>query len=200
MRCPGFRSSSCFNFLPSFFPWGLETTRAPMLGHVRSVCRFQPGWDWRRAAHTWLLLCLTQATYIYMKAAYLSMFGEEEYKPFGDNEVELFRWVSPSCSHCVGRYGQTSQAILSCGHCGGRSGVTPCPHPRTDPPACPPLPLPPHAAATGGWSPLNFFRGFLSQKWFCQYHLPPSLFHVGSRTDMATKVQGGKVFHSAELT
>lgn len=33
------------------------------------------------------------ATYIYMKAAYLSMFGEEEYKPFGDNEVELFRAV-----------------------------------------------------------------------------------------------------------
>uniref|UniRef100_G3UL10 Tetratricopeptide repeat domain 39A n=1 Tax=Loxodonta africana TaxID=9785 RepID=G3UL10_LOXAF len=34
-----------------------------------------------------------QATYIYMKAAYLSMFGEEDYKPFGDDEVELFRAV-----------------------------------------------------------------------------------------------------------
>ncbi|XP_011884907.1 PREDICTED: tetratricopeptide repeat protein 39A isoform X4 [Cercocebus atys] len=33
------------------------------------------------------------ATYIYMKAAYLSMFGKEEYKPFGDDEVELFRAV-----------------------------------------------------------------------------------------------------------
>ncbi|XP_037601733.1 tetratricopeptide repeat protein 39A isoform X5 [Cebus imitator] len=33
------------------------------------------------------------ATYIYMKAAYLSMFGKEDYKPFGDNEVELFRAV-----------------------------------------------------------------------------------------------------------
>ncbi|XP_049731144.1 tetratricopeptide repeat protein 39A isoform X4 [Elephas maximus indicus] len=33
------------------------------------------------------------ATYIYMKAAYLSMFGEEDYKPFGDDEVELFRAV-----------------------------------------------------------------------------------------------------------
>lgn len=28
-----------------------------------------------------------------MKAAYLSMFGKEDYKPFGDDEVELFRWV-----------------------------------------------------------------------------------------------------------
>ncbi|XP_078187841.1 tetratricopeptide repeat protein 39A isoform X13 [Callithrix jacchus] len=33
------------------------------------------------------------ATYIYMKAAYLSMFGKEDYKPFGDDEVELFRAV-----------------------------------------------------------------------------------------------------------
>lgn len=41
------------------------------------------------------MLCLTQATYIYMKAAYLSMFGKEDYKPFGDDEVELFRWVRP---------------------------------------------------------------------------------------------------------
>uniref|UniRef100_A0A8C5VBM0 Tetratricopeptide repeat domain 39A n=1 Tax=Microcebus murinus TaxID=30608 RepID=A0A8C5VBM0_MICMU len=35
----------------------------------------------------------SKATYIYMKAAYLSMFGKEDYKPFGDDEVELFRWV-----------------------------------------------------------------------------------------------------------
>ncbi|KAM5160978.1 tetratricopeptide repeat protein 39A isoform 2-T2 [Callospermophilus lateralis] len=33
----------------------------------------------------------SKATYIYMKAAYLSMFGKEDYKPFGDDEVELFR-------------------------------------------------------------------------------------------------------------
>ncbi|XP_030679750.1 tetratricopeptide repeat protein 39A isoform X1 [Nomascus leucogenys] len=37
--------------------------------------------------------CWSKATYIYMKAAYLSMFGKEDYKPFGDNEVELFRAV-----------------------------------------------------------------------------------------------------------
>lgn len=37
------------------------------------------------------MLCLQQATYIYMKAAYLSMFEKEDYKPFGDDEVELFR-------------------------------------------------------------------------------------------------------------
>lgn len=42
-----------------------------------------------RAAH--ICCCLPQATYIYMKAAYLSMFGKEDYKPFGDDEVELFR-------------------------------------------------------------------------------------------------------------
>uniref|UniRef100_A0A2K6FGS9 Tetratricopeptide repeat domain 39A n=1 Tax=Propithecus coquereli TaxID=379532 RepID=A0A2K6FGS9_PROCO len=40
----------------------------------------------------------SKATYIYMKAAYLSMFGKEDYKPFGDDEVELFRWVLPSRS------------------------------------------------------------------------------------------------------
>uniref|UniRef100_A0A8C8R985 Tetratricopeptide repeat domain 39A n=1 Tax=Pelusios castaneus TaxID=367368 RepID=A0A8C8R985_9SAUR len=35
----------------------------------------------------------SKATYIYMKAAYLSMFGPDDHKPFGDNEVELFRAV-----------------------------------------------------------------------------------------------------------
>ncbi|XP_076420865.1 tetratricopeptide repeat protein 39A isoform X2 [Peromyscus maniculatus bairdii] len=35
----------------------------------------------------------SKATYIYMKAAYLSMFEKEDYKPFGDDEVELFRAV-----------------------------------------------------------------------------------------------------------
>ncbi|XP_059110682.1 tetratricopeptide repeat protein 39A isoform X3 [Peromyscus eremicus] len=35
----------------------------------------------------------SKATYIYMKAAYLSMFGKEDCKPFGDDEVELFRAV-----------------------------------------------------------------------------------------------------------
>ncbi|XP_037058693.1 tetratricopeptide repeat protein 39A isoform X3 [Peromyscus leucopus] len=40
----------------------------------------------------------SKATYIYMKAAYLSMFGKEDYKPFGDDEVELFRSAPPWCS------------------------------------------------------------------------------------------------------
>ncbi|XP_042317244.1 tetratricopeptide repeat protein 39A isoform X1 [Sceloporus undulatus] len=35
----------------------------------------------------------SKATYIYMKAAYLSMFGPEDSKPFGDDEVALFRAV-----------------------------------------------------------------------------------------------------------
>lgn len=58
-------------------------------------------------AHTCLLLSLTQATYIYMKAAYLSMFGKEDYKPFGDDEVELFRWVLPLHPHCRPQPGST---------------------------------------------------------------------------------------------
>uniref|UniRef100_A0A8C3S1D1 Tetratricopeptide repeat domain 39A n=1 Tax=Chelydra serpentina TaxID=8475 RepID=A0A8C3S1D1_CHESE len=35
----------------------------------------------------------SKVTYIYMKAAYLSMFGRDDHRPFGDNEVELFRTV-----------------------------------------------------------------------------------------------------------
>ncbi|XP_042700930.1 tetratricopeptide repeat protein 39A isoform X10 [Chrysemys picta bellii] len=35
----------------------------------------------------------SKVTYIYMKAAYLSMFGPDDHEPFGDNEVELFRTV-----------------------------------------------------------------------------------------------------------
>ncbi|MEE6495504.1 hypothetical protein FKM82_002069 [Ascaphus truei] len=35
----------------------------------------------------------SKATYMYMKAAYLSMFGEGDYKPFGDDEVKLFKLV-----------------------------------------------------------------------------------------------------------
>lgn len=46
---------------------------------------------WEGGLLTRLLPCLSQATYIYMKAAYLSMFGKDDYKPFGDDEVELFR-------------------------------------------------------------------------------------------------------------
>ncbi|XP_063795628.1 tetratricopeptide repeat protein 39A isoform X2 [Pseudophryne corroboree] len=35
----------------------------------------------------------SKATYVYMKAACLSMFGEQDSKPFEDNEVQLFRQV-----------------------------------------------------------------------------------------------------------
>ncbi|XP_019386950.1 PREDICTED: tetratricopeptide repeat protein 39A isoform X2 [Crocodylus porosus] len=35
----------------------------------------------------------SKATYVYMKAAYLSMFGPDDCKPFGEDEVELFRSV-----------------------------------------------------------------------------------------------------------
>jgi hypothetical protein len=58
--------------------------------------------DWRS---------LSQATYIYMKAAYLSMFGKEDYKPFGDDEVELFRWAILLCFCHRPHSRQTSQAL-----------------------------------------------------------------------------------------
>lgn len=35
--------------------------------------------------------CLFQAMYVYMKAAYLSMLPDSEARPFGEDEVELFR-------------------------------------------------------------------------------------------------------------
>lgn len=35
--------------------------------------------------------CLFQAMYVYMKAAYLSMLPHSEARPFGEDEVELFR-------------------------------------------------------------------------------------------------------------
>lgn len=35
----------------------------------------------------------SKATYMYMKAAYLSMFKEDDSKPFGEDEVKLFRQV-----------------------------------------------------------------------------------------------------------
>ncbi|XP_072276854.1 tetratricopeptide repeat protein 39A [Pyxicephalus adspersus] len=35
----------------------------------------------------------SKATYMYMKAAYLSMFGQNDSKPFGEDEVQLFRQV-----------------------------------------------------------------------------------------------------------
>ncbi len=34
---------------------------------------------------------LSQAMYVFMKAAYLSMLPHTESRPFGDNEVDLFR-------------------------------------------------------------------------------------------------------------
>lgn len=40
----------------------------------------------------YIFFFLWQATYAYMKAAYLSMLTEEDCKPFGEDEVEIFRW------------------------------------------------------------------------------------------------------------
>lgn len=41
--------------------------------------------------HLMLIYASSQAMYVYMKAAYLSMLPEGEARPFGENEVELFR-------------------------------------------------------------------------------------------------------------
>ncbi|XP_051868274.1 tetratricopeptide repeat protein 39A isoform X1 [Pristis pectinata] len=53
--------------------------------------------QWKMAYFYADLLCKenswSKSTYMYMKAAYLSMFGEDDYKPFGDDEIELFRKV-----------------------------------------------------------------------------------------------------------
>lgn len=38
-----------------------------------------------------LYVSLFQAMYVYMKAAYLSMLPDDETRPFGEDEVELFR-------------------------------------------------------------------------------------------------------------
>lgn len=39
----------------------------------------------------YLFVSFSQAMYMYMKAAYLSMLPETDVRPFGDNEVDLFR-------------------------------------------------------------------------------------------------------------
>ncbi|KAM4641666.1 tetratricopeptide repeat protein 39A [Discoglossus pictus] len=67
------------------------------------MCYWQLMWcftykqQWKMAYFYADLLCKesswSKATYMYMKAAYLSMFGEDDCKPFGDDEVKLFRQV-----------------------------------------------------------------------------------------------------------
>lgn len=77
-----------------------------------------------------------------MKAAYLSMFGKEDYKPFGDDEVELFRWVRPLHS-IVG----LSQALPTATLSRGRWGLV-IPRARNPQPSpILPPPPPPLAAA-----------------------------------------------------
>ncbi|XP_048457604.1 tetratricopeptide repeat protein 39A-like [Rhincodon typus] len=53
--------------------------------------------QWKMAYFYADLLCKenswSKSTYTYMKAAYLNMFGDEDFKPFGDDEIELFRKV-----------------------------------------------------------------------------------------------------------
>ncbi|XP_078074680.1 tetratricopeptide repeat protein 39A isoform X2 [Mustelus asterias] len=53
--------------------------------------------QWKMAYFYADLLCKenswSKSTYMYMKAAYLGMLEDEDYKPFGDDDIELFRKV-----------------------------------------------------------------------------------------------------------
>uniref|UniRef100_A0A8C5R6Y5 Tetratricopeptide repeat domain 39A n=1 Tax=Leptobrachium leishanense TaxID=445787 RepID=A0A8C5R6Y5_9ANUR len=67
------------------------------------MCYWQLMWcftykqQWKMAYFYADLLCKesswSKATYTYMKASYLSMFEQQDCKPFGDDEVKLFRQV-----------------------------------------------------------------------------------------------------------
>ncbi|KAM6456472.1 tetratricopeptide repeat protein 39A isoform 1-T1 [Liasis olivaceus] len=102
-----------------FFAGRIETIRGNIDGAIRrfeECCEAQQLWKQFHHMCYWeLMWCFTykrqwkmayfyadllskenawsKATYVFMKAAYLSMFGPEEYKPFGDDEVVLFRAV-----------------------------------------------------------------------------------------------------------
>lgn len=52
-----------------------------------------------RKPANWPFDCLLQAMYVYMKAAYLSMLPDSEAKPFGEDEVQLFRWANTDLFH-----------------------------------------------------------------------------------------------------
>lgn len=54
--------------------------------------------------------CLFQAMYVYMKAAYLSMLPDSEARPFGEDEVELFRYENTDIFHILA---QTRVPVLT---------------------------------------------------------------------------------------
>uniref|UniRef100_K7GII6 Tetratricopeptide repeat domain 39A n=1 Tax=Pelodiscus sinensis TaxID=13735 RepID=K7GII6_PELSI len=102
-----------------FFAGRIETIKGNIdtaIGRFEECCEAQQHWKQFHHMCYWeLMWCFTykrqwkmayfyadllskenvwsKTTYIYMKAAYLSMFGPDDHKPFGDNEVELFRTV-----------------------------------------------------------------------------------------------------------
>ncbi|XP_061488935.1 tetratricopeptide repeat protein 39A isoform X1 [Rhineura floridana] len=102
-----------------FFAGRIETIRGNIDGAIRrfeECCENQQHWkEFHHMCYWELMWCFTykrqwkvayfyadllskentwsKATYVYMKAAYLCMFGPEDYKPFGDDEVALFRAV-----------------------------------------------------------------------------------------------------------
>uniref|UniRef100_A0A3Q1EWU6 Zgc:158403 n=1 Tax=Acanthochromis polyacanthus TaxID=80966 RepID=A0A3Q1EWU6_9TELE len=55
----------------------------------------------------------SKAMYVYMKAAYLSMLPEDEARPFGEDEVELFSFVFPACCIAPTMLKQSAKASLS---------------------------------------------------------------------------------------
>uniref|UniRef100_A0A670XZC4 Tetratricopeptide repeat domain 39A n=1 Tax=Pseudonaja textilis TaxID=8673 RepID=A0A670XZC4_PSETE len=79
-----------------FFAGRIETMRGNIDGG--SNLRFEECCEWKMAyfyadllskENTWSKV----TTYVFRKPAYLSMFRAKDYKPFGDDEIELFRAV-----------------------------------------------------------------------------------------------------------
>ncbi|XP_028589347.2 tetratricopeptide repeat protein 39A [Podarcis muralis] len=102
-----------------FFAGRIETIRGNVDGAIKrfeECCEAQQNWKQFHHMCYWeLMWCFTykrqwkmayfyadllskentwsKATYIYMKAAYLCMFGPDDHKPFGDDDVALYRAV-----------------------------------------------------------------------------------------------------------
>ncbi|TNN27905.1 Tetratricopeptide repeat protein 39A [Liparis tanakae] len=54
----------------------------------------------------------SKAMYVYMKAAYLSMLREDEARPFGEDEVDLFRQVSTFKQKIAGKSPPTEKFAI----------------------------------------------------------------------------------------
>lgn len=121
-----------------------------------------------------------------MKAAYLSMFGKEDYKPFGDDEVELFRWVW-SLHSIVGLSQALPTAALSRG---GRGSPSPGPGapspPQPSPHTAPVVVSHPHLLLLLLSEPFECVQRFSFSKVVLSTSFPLGLFHPECSTDVDT--------------